>query len=260
MPEVLEVELTRRGVEHLARWRVDGIERTDPLVVQPGIDDMLVDSVITGFDRRGKQLVMLTDGPTVGVHLGMTGRILVDDHSAVGGLTYGSRSDHSRWDRWVVRLGPPGPGHGVKLRLHDPRRLGRVVNDPDIGRLGPDALSLRRADVAGALRGRRAPLKAVLLDQQAIAGLGNMLVDEVLWWSGLDPRRPAGSLGDGEVVALHGVIGRRLRVMLRRGGSHTGTLSAAVRAVGGMCRRDGTPLARSMVGGRTTVWCPGHQR
>ena len=78
------------------------------------------------------------------------------------------------------------------MRLHDPRRLGRVVLDPDIARLGPDVLTLRRRRARRALAGRRAPLKAVLLDQHAIAGLGNLLVDEVLWWSGIDPRRTAG--------------------------------------------------------------------
>jgi len=74
----LEVELTRRGVEHLVGRTVAAIEVSDPLVVQDGVDAMLAGSTITGFDRRGKQLVVLTNGPTIGVHLGMTGRIIVD--------------------------------------------------------------------------------------------------------------------------------------------------------------------------------------
>ena len=72
-----------------------------------------------------------------------------------------------------------------------------------------------------------------------MAGLGNMLVDEVLWWAGLDPQRPARSLTADEVAALQRSIRRRLPVMLRRGGSHTGTLSPAVRAAVGLCPRDG---------------------
>ena len=102
-------------------------------------------------------------------------------------------------------------------------------------------------------------IKAVLLDQRAIAGLGNMLVDEVLWWSGLDPHRPAASLTVDEMTALQAAIRRRLPVMLRRGGSHTGTLSPTVRNGEAWCERDGTPLRRETVGGRTTVWCPLHQ-
>jgi formamidopyrimidine-DNA glycosylase len=148
----------------------------------------------------------------------------------------------------------------VHLRLHDPRRLARVVLDPDIERLGPDALTLTRAQLRRALEHRRAPLKAVLLDQQAIAGLGNLLVDEVLWWAGLAPTRPANGLSADELVAVHVAIRRRLPIMLRRGGSHTGELSPAVRSSGGGCPRDGAPLRRQRVGGRTTVWCPQHQR
>ncbi|MDQ3543207.1 MAG: hypothetical protein M3431_04995, partial [Actinomycetota bacterium] len=160
MPEVLEVELTRRGVEHLVGRTVAAIDVSDPLVVQDGVDAMLAGSTITGFDRRGKQLVVLTDGPTIGVHLGMTGRILVDDLSAIGGLVYGSHTDGSQWDRWVVRL-----HDDTTVRLHDPRRFGRVVLDPDLTRLGPDVLSLSRYQLTVALTGRSAPLKAVLIDQ-----------------------------------------------------------------------------------------------
>src|SRR5688500_7655171 len=231
------------------------VERTDPLVVTEGVDAMIRGATVTGFDRRGKQLVLVTDGPSVGIHLGMTGRVLLDDVSTIGKLAYGGRDDHPRWDRWALLF-----RSGRRLRLHDPRRLARVVLDPDLARLGPDALTLRRADLAEALHRRRAPLKAVLLDQHAIAGLGNMIVDEVLWWAGLDPHRVAGDLSGEEVCNLHAQLRRRLPVMLRRGGSHTGTLSPVVRMHLGPCPRDGHQLVRSVVGGRTTVWCPVHQR
>ena len=146
------------------------------------------------------------------------------------------------------------------MRFHDPRRLGRIWLHPSFDALGPDVLTLTRRQLAAALAGRRAPLKAVLLDQGAIAGLGNMLVDEVLWWAGLDPHRRAGSLEADEVAALQRAIRRRLPVMLRRGGSHTGMLAPAERDAVGWCRRDGAALARDVVGGRTTIWCPAHQR
>ncbi|CAN5616348.1 formamidopyrimidine-DNA glycosylase [soil metagenome] len=262
MPEVLEVELTRRRLEPIIGARVVAVTRTDDLVVAPGVDAAIVESTITELDRRGKQLVLVTDGPVVGVHLGMTGRILLDGASTIGVLAYGGGNDHERWDRWSVDLDrdPDLGGGRTSMRLHDPRRLGRVTLDPDLDRLGPDVLTLRRPALVAILARRRAPLKAVLLDQHVIAGLGNMLVDEVLWWSSLDPHRSAESLSADKVAALYSAIRRRLPVMLRRGGSHTGVLSPDVRPGGTPCSRDGTLLARSVVGGRATVWCPSHQR
>ena len=259
MPEVLEVELTRRGLEPLVGDRVVRVVHTDPLVVGDGVDAVVRGATFSGLRRRGKQLVIDTAGSRragvpLGVHLGMTGRVILDRTSTIDVLVYGSRSDDERWDRWVLAM-----ASGVMFRLHDPRRFARVTLDPDVDALGPDVLTLRRDDLAAALARRRAPLKAVLLDQRAIAGLGNMLVDEVLWWSGLDPHRPAASLTVDEVAALQAAIRRRLPVMLRRGGSHTGTLSPAVRSGEAWCVRDGTPLRRETVGGRTTVWCPLHQ-
>jgi formamidopyrimidine-DNA glycosylase len=256
MPEVLEVELTRRAAvgELVGRTFVD-VVRTDPLVVDDGVDAEVPGARVDGIERRGKLLLFCTDGPVVGMHFGMTGRLLVDNDAVIDRLAYSGASRDPVWDRWAVRL-----DDGRLVRLHDPRRLGRIRLDPDLSRLGPDALSLRRVALAAALAGRRAPLKAVLLDQSAIAGLGNLLVDEFLWWASFDPRRPAGSLLPDEVDRLQQTIRRRLPIMLRRGGSHTGTLSPEVRSTGGPCPRDGGELARSTVGGRTTIWCPSHQR
>jgi len=255
VPEVLEVELTRRGVVSILGRRIVDVERTDALAVGPGVDAAVVGATIEKMSRRGKLLVVQTDHADVGLHLGMTGRLLLDDVDPLGRLAYGSRNEHAKWDRWVVAL-----DDGRRLRLHDPRRLGRVWLDPDPESLGPDALTLTRGELAAALAGRTAPVKAVLLDQRRIAGLGNLLVDEFLWRAGLDPRRPGGAVTADEVAALQRIIRRRLPVMLRRGGSHTGTLSPAFRAVGGACSRCDAVMARTVVGGRTTWWCPGHQR
>jgi formamidopyrimidine-DNA glycosylase len=255
VPEVLEVELTRRAAGDLVGHTIVAVERTDPLVVSEGVDVEVAGARIESVGRHGKLLLLRTDGPVVGVHFGMTGRLLVDDHAPIEYLAYSSPSRDPVWDRWAVRL-----GDGRRVRLHDPRRLGRVRLDPDLSRLGPDVLTLRRRDLERALAGRRAPLKAVLLDQSAIAGLGNLLVDETLWRASLDPRRRADTLDGAELATLHRTIRRRLPIMMRRGGSHTGTLSPAVRAVGGPCPRDAAALARTTVGGRTTVWCPSHQR
>jgi formamidopyrimidine-DNA glycosylase len=140
----------------------------------------------------------------------------------------------------------------------DPRRLGGIVLDPSVDHLGLDALSITRAQLAEALAGSRTPLKARLLDQARVAGIGNLIADELLWRAGLSPLRPAGSLVPDEVRRLHGTLVRTLRSLIGRGGSHRGDLMGE-RRPGGRCPRDGTELTRSTVGGRTTWWCAGHQ-
>lgn len=130
--------------------------------------------------------------------------------------------------------------------------------DPKTSRLGPDALSLTVPELTAALAGSTAPLKARLLDQARVAGIGNLIADEVLWRSGLSPLRPAGSLSTAEVRRLHRALGRTIGDLLDRGGSHLGDFIAE-RHVGGRCPKDGAELSRATVGGRTTWWCPQHQ-
>src|SRR5690606_29518216 len=158
------------------------------------------------------------------------------------------------WDRSARRCAA-----GTELRGRDPRRLGGVSLAPDEDRLGPDALTAGRDDVAAALGSSRAPLKARLLDQSRLAGIGNLLADEILFRAGLDPARPAGGLADGEVDALHAAIREVLADLGARGGSHTGDLREAA-ALDGLCPRDGALIVRRRVGGRTTLSCPVHQR
>jgi formamidopyrimidine-DNA glycosylase len=97
------------------------------------------------------------------------------------------------------------------------------------------------------------------MDQSKIAGLGNLLVDEALFQAGVDPARPAGSLGDDELKRLHRALKKTLANLTRRGGSHTGVLQPA-RHREGLCPLDGAPLLRRTIGGRTTYSCPVHQR
>ena len=127
--------------------------------------------------------------------------------------------------------------------------------------LGPDALTITLAQlrVALATRGSGPPLKARLLDQSRVAGIGNLLADEILWRAGLAPGRPCGSLTDPELRRLQRHLRTTLRDLEARGGSHTGDLMAE-RRVGGRCPRDGAELVRGTFGGRTTWWCPVHQR
>ena len=142
--------------------------------------------------------------------------------------------------------------------MRDPRRLGGVILDPDIDRMGVEATTLTAGQLGRVLGTSRAPLKARLMDQGRLAGLGNLLTDEILYRAGLDPARPAGSLDPTELRRLHRVIRRTVGELTERGGSHTGDFQMA-RVPGATCPRDGTPIQRRKIGGRATYSCPVHQ-
>jgi formamidopyrimidine-DNA glycosylase len=184
----------------------------------------------------------------------MTGRLLLDGRAPIERLEYSSARDAPGWTRLTVRF-----DGGGELRVVDPRRLGGVELAPRTDHLGVDALAVRRGDLARMLARSRAPLKAWLLDQSRVAGVGNLLADEILWRAGLDPARPADSLTGDEVERLHRHLRSTVRLLTRRGGSHTGDLQVA-RVRGAACPRDGAPLERRTIGGRTTFSCPVHQR
>ena len=209
---------------------------------------------LTAARRIGKLLLLDTDGPTVGLRFGMTGRLLVDGVPGVDELQHASVREVPAWDRVVL-----GFAEGGELRVRDPRRLGGVSLEPDEGALGVDAAAVRPAELRRLLAGSAAPLKARLMDQARLAGVGNLIADEVLYRAALDPGRPAGSLGDAEVRRLHKHLRATIDDLLERGGSHLGDVIPA-RGPGGRCPRDGTPLLRRTVGGRTTWSCPRHQR
>ena len=257
MPEGLEAEIWRDALTAIVGRRI-AAAWVDERVAPPDLPDRVRGERIEAVDRIGKVVVVATTGPRIGLHFGMTGRLVVDGTAPIECLAYASGQDHPDWDRLRL-VTDPSVGPAPAVRMNDPRRLGRITLDPDLSALGPDALTVGVHDLRQALSGRRAPVKAVLLDQGAVAGLGNLCVDEVLWWAGIDPRRPADTLGDAQVRVLAGVIRRRLSVMLRRGGSTTGELDPEVRATRPTCPLDGAQLRRETVGGRTTVWCPVHQ-
>jgi formamidopyrimidine-DNA glycosylase len=209
----------------------------------------------TAARRIGKLLLLdVSDGgPTLGLHFGMSGRLLVDGAAGVDDLMYASNRNLAAWDRFRVRF-----ADGGDLRMRDPRRLGAVELEPREGRLGPDARQVTAATLASILSVSNAPLKARLMDQSKLAGVGNLIADEVLWRAALDPRRASSSLEAVEVRRLHRHLRKTIEDFLMRGGSHTGDLLPH-RVTGGACPKDGTPLTRAQVGGRTTYWCPHHQ-
>jgi formamidopyrimidine-DNA glycosylase len=138
--------------------------------------------------------------------------------------------------------------------LVDPRRLGRVVLDPDIDVLGPDAATISPAEFRAALAKGTIAVKARLLDQHALAGIGNLLADQILWLARLNPARPVDELTPDDVNRLLRGTRRAVTAALANDGVHTLSIIAFRRA-GGRCPRDHAPMARSTVGGRTSWWC-----
>jgi formamidopyrimidine-DNA glycosylase len=262
VPEILEVEQARTLLDIAALDRVVvAVHAPDAWFLKRGLTPHGVELALLGrrfttARRRGKLLLLDTDGagPVLGLHLGMSGRVLVDGAAAGDPLVYASNRDVVAWRRFGVDF-----AGGGSLHLRDPRRLGSVELDPDEDRLGIDAFELSARQLDGIVSTSRAPVKAVLLNQRRIAGLGNLLADEALWRGGVDPARCAQSLSADARRALHRAIRTTLRVLGRRGGSHTGSLMPE-RRPGGVCPRDGARLLRRTVGGRTTYSCPVHQR
>lgn len=259
MPELIEVEAYRKLADKAVGRTVAAVDAPDAWFLKRGIDatalqHALEGQTFTSTRRVGKLLLMDTDGPTLGLRFGMTGRLLLDEAIGVIELQYSSHRLLEGWDRFTVHF-----TDGGSLRINDPRRLGGVELDPDESRLGPDAASITYRELVEALDTSVAPLKARLMDQARVAGLGNLLTDETLWRAGLDPGRPAGSLSTAERRRLHRHVRSTVALLEARGGSHTGDLQAA-RVRGGRCPRDGAELARRTVGGRTTYSCPVHQR
>lgn len=259
VPELPEVETYRAQADKVVGRRIVAAEAPDAWFVKRAEPEeavaAVVDRRVDGSRRLGKLLVLdLDDGHRLGLRFGMTGRLLVDGAASIERLEYSSARSEAVWDRFRLVF-----DDGGDLRIRDPRRLGGVELDPDEGRLGVDALALGPGDLAAALGTSTAPLKARLLDQARVAGVGNLVADEVLWRAALDPARPAGSLESEETERLEREIVATLRELMARGGSHTGDLRLGA-TTDGRCPRDGAALQRRRIGGRTTLSCPEHQR
>jgi formamidopyrimidine-DNA glycosylase len=243
----------------------------DPLVVSPLAPEAFGYAVlgrrVEQVGRRGKYLLLELDaGDTLAVHLRMTGalswrpddpaeperhlraRFRLDDGSTL------SFSDQRRFGRaWVVPRDMPD-------------RAGYWASRAGVEPLTP-AFTARR--LGALLAGRRAPLKAALLDQRLVAGIGNIYADEALFQARLHPERPAGSLDAGELRRLHRAIRDRLAAGVTAGGAsieryrdslgQAGSMQDALRVhlhAGEPCPRCGTPIRKTRVAQRGTYWCP----
>ena len=267
MPELPEVESARAVIERKGlRRRIVDVDDSDTFVCRPftpgEIRHALLGGELVSAMRRGKSMWCETDaatGATLGIHLGMSGKIVIADPNGteVDGGDYweGLREPGDyRWARFSLTF-----ADGGRLMLVDPRRLGRVRLDPPIAQLGPDAQLITPAQFRAALAaGSTAPVKARLMDQRRIAGIGNLLADEILWRARVHPARPVDTLTAAEESRLLRATRDAIRTALRDGGVHTLAI-IPYRRRGAACPRDHAPMVTAPVDGRTSWWCSAEQ-
>jgi formamidopyrimidine-DNA glycosylase len=268
MPELPEVESARSVIERGAlRRRIVEVDDTDTYVCRPHspgeIRAALLGRELTEAHRRGKSMWCETSGngtagPVLGIHLGMSGKIVIADPDGreVDGGDYWERGrapGDFRWSRFVLTF-----ADGGRMLLVDPRRLGRVRLDPPVEVLGPDAREVTPARFRAALARGTAPVKARLLDQEMIAGIGNLLADEILWRAKVRPARPVTELTRADVDRLYRATRKTIEDAVSAGGVHTLSI-VPFRKVDATCPRCGAPMQRGVVGGRTTWWCTREQ-
>jgi formamidopyrimidine-DNA glycosylase len=258
VPELVEVEIYRRTAERVVGRPIVSVEADDGWFLKRGTTAEGLGAALVGRcfgtpTRIGKLLLLPVGDSVLGLRFGMTGRLVVDGEAGIDELLYSSHRPDPAFVRFAVRF-----ADGGSLLISDPRRLGGVELDPDEGLLGPDATSLTRAQLASVLAGGSGTLKARLMDQSRLAGVGNLIADEVLWRAGLDPVRPADSLTSAQVTKLARVLVSTIADLQERGGSHLGDLMPG-RSRDGCCPRCGRGLDRRTIGGRTTYSCPKHQ-
>jgi formamidopyrimidine-DNA glycosylase len=274
MPELPEVESVRLRLEpRLVGRTFERVQIDDHRLVRPyeplEVAAELEGERVSALDRRGKYLIVrFESGRSLLIHLRMTGSLL---HVRGGSL----EDDPHR--RAVVRL-----DDGSDVAYRDVRRFGTwlLVEPGELDayldeRLGSEPLDqeFTTGELRRRLRGRRAPIKAALLDQRTLAGMGNIYVDEALWRARLHPLRPAGELTAADVRRLHPAIRAALAVGIERQGStlrdyrlpdgESGEMQHEFKVYGRggePCDRCGTPIEKIRAGGRGTWYCPRCQR
>lgn len=270
MPELPEVETVRASLEpDVVGRRFERVEIADPRVTRPRDPDEVAaelnGEVVQALERRGKYLIFrFRSGRVLLIHLRMTGSLR---HHRNGSL----EDDPHR--RAVVKL-----DDGSDVTYRDVRRFGTwLLLEPgeDVPyltqRLGEEPLgeAFTTQSLAARFEGRRAPVKAALLDQRAAAGMGNIYADEALWRAKIHPLTPAGALTAPELRRLHRSVKDALRAGIARQGTTlrdyrtpngaSGTMQEELRVYGRddePCLRCGTAIAKTRVAGRGTWYCP----
>lgn len=297
MPELPEVETVRRGLAPVLEGaRIDRVELRRPDLRFPlpeRFAERLTGHVVASLSRRAKYLIAdMSDGQALAMHLGMSGsfRVEAGAEADTPGLFHHPRSTARAHDHVLFHV-TPAAGPPAAIVFNDPRRFGYMTliepgglaGHPHFRALGIEPVSnaLSGAALAPLFKGRAAPLKAVLLDQSIIAGLGNIYVCEALWRARLSPRRAAGSLvrRDGaptaRLEALAGHVRDTIADAIAAGGSTLrdhrqvdGTLGYFQRRFS-VYDREGDPcprvtcsgvVRRIVQSGRSTFFCPTCQR
>ena len=271
MPELPEVETTVRGLRPVLEGRrltlVEPRRADLRRAIPVDLRQRMTGATVTGLGRRAKYGLIETDrGDTLLFHLGMSGRWRVDPEEL------------GKHDHLVLETDA-----GRRLSLQDPRRFGSLdlvataalSSFPAFAALGPEPLGpeLTADFLAGRLKDRGAPIKAMLLDQRIVAGLGNIYVCEALNLARINPRTPAGRLTKARLKRLVDAIHTVLEAAIEAGGStlrdyarpdgQLGYFSKQFRVYG----REGKPcpcgkgvVQRQVDAGRSTFWCPACQR
>ncbi len=267
MPELPEVEVTRRGLEpHLAGKRLLGAVVRDPRLRHPvpdGLAKTLAGLTVGAILRRGKYLLLDCGSGWLILHLGMSGSLRVLPAAA-------PPEKHDHFDLLLE--------DGLCLRLRDPRRFGGVLwtaedalGHPLLASLGVEPLGpdFNGAALHALTRNRRAPIKQVLMDGKTVVGVGNIYASESLFRAGIDPRTPAHKLGPKRCARLAETVRQTLEQAIAAGGS---TLRDFVDPSGKPgyfpqqyyvygregqpCRVCGTPIRAIRQGQRSTFYCP----
>ncbi len=278
MPEMPEVEtivqaLKRRIVGETVADVVVEWPRSIALLSPAEFSRRVVGRSVTRVTRRGKfTIIRLAPPKLLVVHLGMTGRLLIDEATEPNAPASASQDAHTRVAIRFVS--------GKALRFRDVRKFGRIYlvdgacEIPLLRDLGPEPLSdtFTPQTLRELLRRHRRQIKPLLLDQRILAGLGNIYVDESLWQAGIHPRTLSRALSTDEANGLYRAIRKVLRQAIRnRGttirdyrdpqgepGENQGALSV-YRLQGEQCKRCGHVICRTIVAGRSTHYCPACQ-
>ncbi len=291
MPELPEVEVTRRRIEPLlVGRRISSVRTTRDsyfFLTKPAVlKRNLVGRRAVALGRRGKYLLaQLDDGKLLMPHLGMTGQLFSQDAVSVRLLSASQRSSLSPEE--PLRFEPDQHTHlilgfadrGPKVLFRDIRKFGKVrllrpgQSDPRLERLGVDALEASGEQLFRLTRNRKTAIKNVLLQQSVIAGIGNIYADEGLFLAGIRPTRRALSLTRRRCEELVDSLQRVLRRSIQSGGTSISDFIAPdgsdgryqderhTYARGGEpCTRCGEPIRRLALGQRSTHFCPRCQK
>ncbi|MEZ5892553.1 MAG: bifunctional DNA-formamidopyrimidine glycosylase/DNA-(apurinic or apyrimidinic site) lyase [Parvularculaceae bacterium] len=286
MPELPEVETVRRGLAPAMEGAVfASVEARRPdlrFALPEDFAGRLTGKRVESLDRRGKYLIArLSSGESLIMHLGMSGRFTIEDSAASRPGEFARAQDcDPKHDHIVFEM--RGRGR-ARVTYNDPRRFGFMDIAPagaletcrHFDGMGPEPLGngFSAGALSAALRGRAAPIKAALLDQAVVAGLGNIYVCEALFRAGISPRRKAGSVAGSRAERLYPAIVAVLRDAIEAGGSTLRDFASADGALGYFqhrfdvydregenCRRCDKPVRRIVQSGRSTYFCPACQR